>query len=453
MILMKLKEPASERFLFQLWLTRSFARSGLKTEDGREIIVLERGVLNTDAGPDFRDALIIIDGNMLRGDIEIHSRPHFWYSHGHHNDENYNRVILHVVTGESPPDFLTKKQNGYCIPVFNLDSVLEKSSEELESETTVSILRKESRICPLEKFDSEKKRQFILQAGLDRLKTKADRHLELRDNDDWDQIFFKSLCQTLGYSKNSTAFYKLAKNCSFGKLRAAIISESLEKPIDISQACLFGTSGLLPAEPTHAQVRHLQDIWNLLESEFIPLSASEWIFFRLRPQNFPTRRIAALASLVLRFKQVGFIDSVLPFIKALNRRPARCLREIAALFLVESFGYWRDHYHFSSEANLRAKKSIYLIGKEKSRDIVVNTVFTVLYGLAREHDDKRLEHMILELYLIHPTPGKNQISDYMVDLVCSSEEKNAIFFRGACFQQGLIQIYKNHCRPNRCPCF
>ncbi len=450
---MKLKEPASERFLYQLWLTRSFAQTGLKTEDGRDIVVLERGVLNTDAGPDFRDALIIIDGEMRRGDVEIHSRPHFWYSHGHHNDENYNRVILHVVTGKSPPDFLTKKQDGYCIPLFNLDSVLEKSSEQLESENTVSMLREKTRICPLKKFDSETKRDFIRQAGLDRLKTKADRHTELRENDDWDQIFFKSLCQTLGYSKNSTAFLKLAQNCSFGKLRAAIISEGLEKPVDVCQACLFGTSGLLPAEPTHPMVRHLHAIWSRLESEFMPLAASEWIFFRLRPQNFPTRRIAGLASLVLRFKEAGFVDSVLPFIKALNRFPAKCLKEIAALFLVKPFGYWQDHYHFSSDADLKTKKSLNLIGKQKSRDIVINTVFTVLYGLAREQDDKRLEHMILELYLLHPAPGNNHISNYMIDLICSSEEKSAALFQSACFQQGMIQIYKNHCCRNRCPCF
>ena len=70
----------------------------LLTEGRERICVIYPGRVNKGSGPDFRDAVILAgDNKLIKGDIEIHTRASYWYSHGHHCDPEYNDVILHVV--------------------------------------------------------------------------------------------------------------------------------------------------------------------------------------------------------------------------------------------------------------------------------------------------------------------------------------------------------------------
>ena len=70
----------------------------LTTEESEQLKVIYPGRVNGDNGPDFRDAVIIVnESNLVKGDVEIHVKSSDWYSHGHHRDPEYNRVILHVV--------------------------------------------------------------------------------------------------------------------------------------------------------------------------------------------------------------------------------------------------------------------------------------------------------------------------------------------------------------------
>ena len=69
------------------------------TAGGDTVEVLHPGRPTNDCGPDFRDALIAINGGRpLQGDVELHVNARDWRAHGHHRDPNYDRVILHVAT-------------------------------------------------------------------------------------------------------------------------------------------------------------------------------------------------------------------------------------------------------------------------------------------------------------------------------------------------------------------
>jgi len=74
--------------------------------------------MNNSDGPDFKRAAIEIDGLTWHGDIEIHTQSEHWNSHGHHNDPNFDAVILHVVTDYSASPVQT--QNGSTPSTLNL---------------------------------------------------------------------------------------------------------------------------------------------------------------------------------------------------------------------------------------------------------------------------------------------------------------------------------------------
>ena len=87
----------SERLLQKIWLRQDAAFSGAYTHSGKRIEVLHVGRWNHGAGPDFKAAHLRIDGQSVQGDIEVHFHASDWQAHGHHQDVNFDRVILHLV--------------------------------------------------------------------------------------------------------------------------------------------------------------------------------------------------------------------------------------------------------------------------------------------------------------------------------------------------------------------
>lgn len=84
--------------LFQwIWANLEFDCTNLQTACGKRIKIVDTGECNHGAGPDFLGAHLIIDGNKWFGSVEIHKRAGEWFQHKHHEDQNFNSVILHVV--------------------------------------------------------------------------------------------------------------------------------------------------------------------------------------------------------------------------------------------------------------------------------------------------------------------------------------------------------------------
>ena len=107
--------PITEKQLARLWERRAARSRALRTERGSRIRVLYPGRPGVTAGPDFRNALLLVeDQGLVQGDVEVHLRQRDWRPHGHHEDPNYNGVALHValettgasagtVSGAEPP--------------------------------------------------------------------------------------------------------------------------------------------------------------------------------------------------------------------------------------------------------------------------------------------------------------------------------------------------------------
>ena len=86
-----------EDFLHFLWKHQKFPLNNLTTTQGSSLQVVNQGVYNTHAGPDFSDARLKIDLLDWIGHVEIHIKSSDWFAHQHQQDSNYDAVILHVV--------------------------------------------------------------------------------------------------------------------------------------------------------------------------------------------------------------------------------------------------------------------------------------------------------------------------------------------------------------------
>ncbi len=87
----------NEQLLQYLWKYKLYPASSLVTTDGREVEVIDPGMQNRDAGPDFFNAKVKIGGQLWAGNVEIHGSSSDWVQHGHHRDKLYNSVILHLA--------------------------------------------------------------------------------------------------------------------------------------------------------------------------------------------------------------------------------------------------------------------------------------------------------------------------------------------------------------------
>lgn len=90
-----------ESLLQWIWQELQFSCNDLYTSCGKRIEIRDNGTLNNGAGPDFLAAHLFIGGLDWYGSVEIHNTAKEWYRHGHHHDENFNSVVLHVVGSES----------------------------------------------------------------------------------------------------------------------------------------------------------------------------------------------------------------------------------------------------------------------------------------------------------------------------------------------------------------
>ena len=103
-----------EKLLHYTWKHRLYPLGTLTTTDDKTVEVIDPGLHNRgDAGPDFFNAKIRVNGTEWVGNVEIHLKASDWFRHGHDKDAAYDNVILHVVT-EADMDVTTS--SGRMIP-------------------------------------------------------------------------------------------------------------------------------------------------------------------------------------------------------------------------------------------------------------------------------------------------------------------------------------------------
>ena len=106
-----------EQLLHYVWKHKLFPLHTLVTTQGEPLEIIDPGLPNPDAGPDFFNAKIKINGVLWVGNVEIHLRASDWLKHHHEQDTTYDSVILHVA---SDIDTQIQRTNGEPIPQLEL---------------------------------------------------------------------------------------------------------------------------------------------------------------------------------------------------------------------------------------------------------------------------------------------------------------------------------------------
>jgi hypothetical protein len=473
-----------EKFLHEIWAQQLFNTAQLESHEGLPVRILNPGRPNTDTGPDFLEAKILIGGTVYAGDVEIHRDLDEWQAHLHQSDRRYNRVIMHVVmhSDREYPETIT--ESGRSVPTLILENFL---IEPVRSVWQRSISAERSRrLHRIPCFTRNRQAgadligRWIETLGRRRLELKVrsmqnrlyelaspDNHDlrepaarygeipyggdpdelppplrppgvdDLRRRDAWEQLYYESLAESLGYSKNQSAFRRLSSLVTFPFLR--------EQPVETIEAVLFGVSGLLDINDTDPYASRLREIFQQhhVSRRKERMSNTEWQFFRLRPQNFPTLRIAGLAVLVRRMSGIPLLEWLLDSIRESDSSGGVPLRKVYEYFTVTAEGYWKDHYTFGKRASAPI---VHLVGKSRVDEILINVAIPFLFLYARIYKNIALRSGTERILESIQAPGANTITRKIDEELIRGKAS----LKDATAYQGKIQLYKFYCRDERC---
>lgn len=392
----------------------------MTTNDGRDVRVLDPGLLNTDAGPDFFNAKIEIDGQTWVGNVEMHVRASDWKRHGHDNDAAYDSVILHVVDKDDAPVFRT---NGERIP-----QVVLQVSPQFSISYQQLVDSRQDLPCSgiINQVPGLTITEWIERLAFERLHDKAQRVGDLLKmyNGSWEDVCYVTLSRNLGFGINNEAFERLARRTPLRLLHKH--SDSLLQ----IEALLFGQAGMLnpSATGTDAYYRQLCSEYAFLANKFSlrPMETESWKLFRIRPQNFPYRRIAMLAH---------YIEGSFRLMS--NILEANGEKELRKLFQVELTGYWSNHYSFGKPN----EKPMPALSNQSIDIVLINTVAPLYYAYGEITGNYALTDKAVNL-LESLRPEKNSI--------VTSFERSGIKCDSALTSQALIELKRNYCDARKC---
>ena len=448
---MRLIDNLPESQIVNFWQHLLQDRAEMTTEGGESIRVIYPGRTNDGRGADFRDAVIATSRGVVKGDIEVHVRSSDWRTHQHHQSPFYNRVILHVVLRHDNK-VATQLQDGRIIPTVALDKHL--ANRDIQSPNLARPRLPLNIPCSSRRdsFPTDVTAEFLDSNGGERFLAKAARFRADIAQHGPDQSLYQGIMGALGYSKNKLPFLELARRLPVHVLESMTrCKTSDEMCLTRLHALLLGTAGLLPSQrqDRHQEngfddrfVDRLEKLWLSFDiSEAI--SPDAWDMFRVRPANFPVRRIAAISHLILRYRQKGMLSGMVSMVEEAHLNKGH--HQLEAGLVVTSNSYWGTHLDLGS--SIRIDNSP-LLGKGKAADIVVNVLlpFTFTWGGLSSHPE--LEQKSLDLYRSYPRLAVNAIEQHMVRQL----RLNSSLVNSARRQQGLIHIYNTLCTEGKCNC-
>lgn len=406
-----------EDVLQHIWRFGLFRQQTLRTHDGRSITIHKRGLWNSNAGPDFSNALIEIDGINWAGNVELHVRSTDWHAHKHSSDHAYKNVILHVVlehnTREQPDD----------IPVLELNGLIHESFLANYEQLMHS---REKIPCgsAIKRVPEEKLNWWLERVLIERLESKTDRIFQILDfnKGDWEETTFQLLARYFGAPLNADPFEQLARKVSI----RTIMKERYS--LSHIEALLFGGANLIPEKSETDYVHSMsKNAAHLLKKHAIrPMEDGLFKYFRVRPPGFPTIRMAQLAAFVCQSPAV--------FSLIVGRKT---VKEWQKSFQFQVGPYWQKHYRFDDPEKERSPKRL----KHIEQVLFINVIAPIAYAYGMQTGDQELKEYALRI-LEDLDAEKNNITRTFS--AYGATAKNALQ------SQALIELKAKYCEKKRC---
>lgn len=413
--------PIQEALLHYVWRSKRWDMQDLTLSDGRPLEILRFGVPNHDAGPDFLEGQVLIDGMQWYGQVEMHVRASDWNLHGHQNDPRYDNVILHVVYDH---DVNIYRSDGSLIPTLIIDNrrmapnVIDQYAQLIQSERWIP--------CAdlITQVDDAFIRFYLDRLVAHRLAEKASLYaLWLREHQgDWETVLYMAICRTLGLKVNADAMEALAQ-----AVPLSVINKNSHDP-EIVIAILYGQAGLLSSDSDPQSMKWLQS-YEFAKHKYQLQSIPQllWKYARMRPAAFPTIRIAQLAAIYLHESQL------MQFL-----RDADTSDEIKNRFAVTAHSYWDTRFVFGPPVHDKKPKKL---GKATIDLLLINAIAPMLYLYGDQTGDiAYVDKAIDLLYTIEAE--KNHITNGFLSL--------GVKARHAADSQALVHLKRQYCDSKQC---
>ena len=404
-------EEYMEKLLHYVWQHRIFPIGEMRTTDGRTVEIINPGLHNMDAGPDFFNAQVRIGEEYWVGNVEIHRLSSDWYRHHHETDPAYNNVVLHVVERQ---DCAVTTENGHTLPQMTISvpqNIVENYAELLAEDAYPPCYRVIPQISSLEIH------AWMDTLAAERLENKTERILQWleRTGGDWQRTFFITLARAFGFGTNAEAFEQWAFN-----VRQDQVGKHRDNPLQV-EAYFMGTAGLIEnlsetGENAQNKALLMREL-KFMKSKFgiVPMERQIWKLGRLRPQNFPQVRISQLAALYSA-ERINFSDI----------RSMTDIGEIRKALSVKALGFCTKPYGLS----------------EKSIDLlVINVICPTLFAYGRYSGKENLCALAIELLAQLPAE-QNHVTRYW--------ERAGVTAQHAADSQALLHLKARYCDPKDC---
>jgi hypothetical protein len=409
------------------WFSGEFGRE-FRTVDGRAVTVIQFGVWNREAGPDFAEAAISIDGGEpLRGAIELDMDARDWERHGHATNAAYEGVVLHLFFqsgGGGGMAAFCRTASNRAVPQVQLDL---RTVAGLPPPNPAPAAAPGRCVAPLRDLDLATVRGVLEGAAQFRMQRKAARLARLREAHGEEEALYQALAETLGYKSNKLPFALLSQRAPARVLRRT-------GEID---ALLFGVAGFLKPEDfpaatpdTKAYLRTLWENWWPLRGEWERLTVPEklWNMGGQRPVNHPQRRLAALAAMVRQWPKIRAA--------AEGCEAAKIHKLLGGL----RDDYWEHHYTVRSGVS---KSAMALVGASRATEMLMN----VFYPWAiLDKPEKWEDYRALGAEL------SNRRVEVAAMRLFATDTRQAELMKSAAMQQGLLQVYEDFCMQDESDC-
>ncbi len=408
----------NEDFLHFIWKQKLYNQNDLRTTDNQQLEIINPGEVNHDAGPDFFNAKIKINGILWAGNIEVHHDVNDWKLHNHHKDKAYDNVILHVVARGNGQ---THRTNGEEIPVLLLTWSDKLWYSYLALRNQSDWLACSGKLADVNSFEWSFWKERML---VERLESRSMQIKEVlkATTSNWDETFYRILFRSFGFGVNSEPFELLARSIPLTVLL------KYSDNVKIIEALLYGQAGFLNEAFYDDYLKDLKREYHFIRQkhQLCPLEKHIWKFLRLRPSNFPTIRISQLAHLIVKVK--GLFGA---FVNEEN------LDVILDLLDVDVSEYWEMHYL----PDRKSEKIFKNLGISSKNLIIINTIIPYLFSYGKNTQNHVFEDRAMD-WLNLLKPEKNAI--------ISKWKANEILVKNAGDSQALIYLSNNYCKKKKC---